>query len=244
MVKADKKDKASSKKKAVDKIRSKKYTESIKKVDRDKEYTIDEACGLVKEISTTKFDSSVEIHLRLNFDTTKDSVRGSVVLPGGSGKTKKIIVFADDKEADAAKKAGAVEAGSKELIEKIQKGWLDFDVAIAHPSMMPQVGKLGKILGTKGMMPNPKAGTVTPDVVKAVEEFSKGKTEFKADSNAIIHLSVGKVSFEPSKIKENILSVVEAANKAKPQKIKGKYIVSLFLAPTMGPSVKVNSDKL
>jgi len=239
-----KKTKSTSKKKTVVKIKSKKYSECVKKVDRTRFYSLEEAANLVKELSTTKFDGSVEMHLRLNFDTSKDSVRGSVILPNGSGKTKKIVVFADDKDAAAAKKAGAVDAGNNDLIDKIQKGWLDFDVAIAHPSLMPQVGKLGKILGTKGLMPNPKAGTVSVDVVKAVEEFSKGKTEFKADSNAIIHLAVGKISFDGVKIKENILSVIEAANKVKPQKVKGKYITSLFLSPTMGPSVPVDVSKL
>lgn len=229
-----------SKKSKVTKIKSKKYTEVYQKVDQKKKYPLAEACETVKSLSTTKFDGSVEVHIRLNFDTSKDSVRGSINLPHGSGKSKKIVVFADDKLAEEAKKAGAVEAGNKSLVEKIQKGWFDFDVAIAHPSMMPEVGKLGKILGTKGLMPNPKAGTITPDVVKAVEEFSKGKAEFKADANAIVHLSIGKISFDADKLKENFISAMEAIKKARPQKIKGKYLVSAYLSPTMGPSVAVD----
>ncbi len=229
-----------SKKAKVEKIKSKKYTEAIKKIEQGKEYSLTEACVLVKEVSTSKFDGAVEAHLRINFDTSKDSVRGSFNLPHGSGKTKRIIVFADDKLSDDAKKAGAIEAGSKELAEKIKKGWMDFDVVIAHPSMMPEVGKLGKILGTKGLMPNPKAGTVTPEVVKAVEEFSKGKAEFKADGNAIVHVPIGKISFEASSLEENFMSAIDAVIKAKPPKVKGRYLVSSFLTPTMGPSVKID----
>jgi len=225
-------------KKKKEKIRSKKHDEVSIKVDKSKEYTIDEACALVREISTAKFDAAVEAHIRLNFDPAKDSVRGNVSLPNGTGKSIRIIVFADDKLADEAKKAGAVEAGNDTLIEKIKKGWLDFDLAIAHPSMMPKVGQLGKILGTKGLMPNPKAGTVTPEVVQSVAEFSKGKAEFKADSQAIIHQAIGKVSFDAPKIQENLQALINAVRKAKPAKTKGKFFVSAFLAPTMGPSVK------
>lgn len=235
--------KQENKKKAV-RIRSKKYDEKIFKVEANKEYSLGEACSLVKELSTTKYDGSVEAHLRLNFDTTKDSVRGTVALPHGSGKTKKIIVFADDALAEEAKKAGAIEAGNKILIDKIQKGWFDFDIAIAHPSMMPEVGKLGKILGTKGLMPNPKAGTVTPDVVKAVNQFSKGMEQFKADSFGIVHTSIGKVSFSAEQLKDNLSSLIETVKKAKPIKTKGQFFVSLHLAPTMGPSVKIGINEV
>lgn len=232
------------KKSKVIKIKSKKYTVVVAKVQKDKNYSIAEACSLVKELSTTKFDCSVEAHLRLNFDTSRDAVRGTVILPHGTGRKKRVIVFADDKIADEAKKAGAVEAGNKELVTKIQGGWLDFDIAIAHPSLMPEVGKLGKILGTKGLMPNPKAGTVTVDVIKAIEEFTKGKEQFKADSYGIVHGSIGKISFTPEQLKENLISLVEAIKKAKPAKTKGQFFVSLFISPTMGPSVKLNLDEI
>lgn len=231
-------------KKKVIRIRSKKYDEKLAKTEPEKKYPLEEACNLVKELSTTKFDGSIEAHLRLNFDTSKESVRGTVALPHGNGKTKRIIVFADDKLAEEAKKAGAVEAGNKDLVDKIQKGWLEFDIAIAHPSMMPEVGKLGKILGTKGLMPNPKAGTITPDVVKAVEEFSKGKEQFKADSFGIVHCSIGKVSFEVDQLKDNLLALLEVIKKAKPTKTKGQYIVSIYLSPTMGPSVAVDHNQI
>lgn len=231
-------------KKKVKKIKSKKYTDAIKKYDSKKEFSPEEGCSQIKELSTTKFDSTIEAHIRLNFDTTRDAVRGTVVLPHGTGKTKKVIVFADDKLAEEAKKAGAIEAGNKELITKIQQGWLDFDIVIAHPSMMPEVGKLGKILGTKGLMPNPKAGTVTTEVVKAVQEFGKGKVQFKADGYGIVHNSIGKCSFSSEQLKENLESLMEAVKKAKPAKTKGQYLVSLFLAPTMGPSVKISLSAL
>lgn len=232
------------KKAKVLKIKSKKYTVVVAKVDKKQNYSVTDACNLVKELSTTKFDASVEAHIRLNFDTSRDAVRGTVVLPHGTGKKKRVIVFADDKISDEAKKAGAVEAGNKDLVAKIQGGWLDFDVAIAHPALMPEVGKLGKILGTKGLMPNPKAGTITADVVKAVEEFSKGKEQFKADSYGIVHSSIGKTSFAPENLKANLQSLVEAIKKAKPAKTKGQFFVSLFLAPTMGPSIKINMDEI
>lgn len=233
------------KKKKVKRIRSKKYDAVLDKIDSKRVYTPAEATALVKELSTTSFDGSIEAHVRLNFDTSKESVRGSVSLPNGTGKSTRIIVFADDKLAADAKKAGAVEAGSDDLIEKIQKkNWLDFDIAIAHPSMMPKVGKLGKILGTKGLMPNPKAGTVTPDIVKAVEEFSKGKVEYKADANAIVHQAIGKVSFDAKQLEENLTTLLKTLNKNKPPKAKGRFFESLYLTPTMGPSVKVDFSSL
>jgi len=232
-------------KKKVKRIRSRKYDEVLSKVDSKKIYSPTEACSLVRDLSTTKFDGSVEAHVRLNFDTSKESVRGNVNLPHGTGKKARIIVFADDKIAAEAKKAGAIEAGSDDLIDKIQKdNWLEFDIAIAHPMMMPKVGKLGKMLGTKGLMPNPKAGTVTPDVIKAVEEFSKGKVEYKADGNGIVHLLIGKISFSPEQLAENLMLLVQTLNRNKPAKAKGKFVESIFLAPTMGPSVKVDFSSL
>jgi len=243
--KSDKKNKSKKGKKKVKRIRSKKYDAVIEKVDPKKEYTPAEATALVKELSTTSFDGSVEAHVRLNFDTSKESVRGNVSLPHGTGKSARIIVFADEKISADAKKAGAIEAGGDDLVEKIQKkNWLDFDIAIAHPTMMPKVGKLGKILGTKGLMPNPKAGTVTPDIVKAVEEFSKGKVEYKADANAIVHQAIGKVSFDAKQLEENLATLVKTLNKNKPPKAKGKFFESLYLTPTMGPSVKVDFSSL
>ncbi|MFA4930762.1 MAG: 50S ribosomal protein L1 [Patescibacteria group bacterium] len=231
-------------KKKVVKIRSKKYDEKLPQVDKNKSYSMAEACQLVKELSTTKFDGAIEAHLRLNFDTSKDSVRGTVSLPHGSGKTKRIIVFADDKLATEAKKAGAIEAGNKDLITKIESGWLDFDIAIAHPQMMPEVGKLGKILGTKGLMPNPKAGTISPDVVKAVQAFAKGMEQFKADSFGIVHAGIGRVSFDANQITENLQAVIDAVKKVKPAKTKGQFFVSLHLAPSMGPSVKIDINEV
>ncbi len=222
----------------------KKYSDVNKKVDKNKTYSISEACELIKNIVITKFDASVDCHLKLNFDTTKDAVRGTVVFPHGTGKKKKIIVFADDKIAEDAKKAGAIDAGNKDLIEKIIKGWLDFDIAISHPAMMAEVGKLGKILGTKGLMPNPKAGTVTPDIIKAVEEFSKGKEQFKADSYGIVHCSIGKASFDPEKLKENLLVLIDGIKKAKPAKTKGQFFVSLHITPTMSPSIKIGLEEV
>lgn len=237
-------EKTTKKKKEGNYSHGKKYFDVNKKVDKNKSYSISEACSLIKSLVITKFDASVDCHLKLNFDTTKDAVRGTVVFPHGTGKKKKIIVFADDKTADDAKKAGAVDAGNKDLIEKISKGWLDFDIAIAHPTMMAEVGKLGKVLGTKGLMPNPKAGTVTPDIIKAVNEFSKGKEQFKADSYGIVHCSIGKASFAPEQLKDNLLILIEGIKKAKPAKTKGQFFVSLHIAPTMSPSIKIGLDEV
>ena len=225
----------------------KKYVEASKKIEKNKSYQLEEAVKLAKETSITKFDSSVELAVKLNIDTKKadQQMRGSLVLPNGNGKTKKILVLAKGAAAEAARKAGADFVGETEMIEKIEKeNWFDFDIIIATPDMMPQLGKIGKVLGPKGLMPNPKTGTVTPTPEKAVEDVKKGMVEYRADQYGNIHVMVGKVSFDEKKLVENVQFVLNTLVKAKPATVKGKYITNISLSTTMGPGIHVDQDSI
>ena len=223
--------------------KGKKYLEVLSKVDRTKQYTLDEAVKLVKETSVSKFDGSVEIAMRLNLDTRKSDqqLRGAIVLPSGTGKEKKVLVVAKGDYAKAAKDAGADYVGDTDILEKIEKeNWLDFDVMIATPDMMPLLGKLGKVLGPKGLMPNPKTGTVTTDVVKAVNDVKAGRVEYRTDSYGNVHGLVGKVSFTEEQLKENIKAFVAVILKSKPSVVKGIYVKNVSLSTTMGPGIKLD----
>ena len=223
----------------------KKYVEASKKVDRATLYTKEEAVKLVKETSTTKFDSTVEVAFKLNLDTKKadQQLRGSMVLPNGTGKTKKVLVIAKGAAAEAAKAAGADFVGDTDMIEKIEKeNWFDYDVIVAAPDMMAQLGKIGRVLGPKGLMPNPKTGTVTMDTAKAVEDIKKGMVEYKTDSYGNVHTVIGKVSFDDAKLLENLSYVVNTIVKAKPTVVKGKYITNISISSTMGPGIKVDQN--
>jgi len=227
------------------KKQGKKYVEASALVDRNKLYTTNEAVELVKKTSITKFDGTVEIAINLNIDTKKadQQMRGSIVLPHGTGKTKKICVLAKGAQAEEAKKAGADYVGETELIDKMsQENWFDFDVIVATPEMMPALGKIGKILGPKGLMPNPKTGTVTTNVAGVVEDIKKGMIEYRADSYGIIHCPVGKVSFDDTKLTENINYIVNTIIKAKPTTVKGNYITSIAISSTMGPGIKLDKN--
>lgn len=223
--------------------RGKKYQEAAKLVDRDKLYTPEEAVELVKKMASAKFDETVEVAIRLGVDSKKQdqAVRGVVVLPHGTGKVQRVLVFAKGEKAKEAEAAGADYVGDTDMINKIQQGWLDFDVCVATPDMMAEVGKLGRILGGKGLMPNPKAGTVTMDVAKAVQEIKAGKIEFRLDKAGQIHAPIGKVSFETEKLVENFRALVDAVNRAKPAAAKGVYLKNIALSSTMGPSVRVDA---
>lgn len=224
----------------------KKYAEAAKLVDRATLYDTADAIALVKKTATAKFDETVEVHIKTGCDGrhAEQQVRGAVVLPNGTGKTVKVLVFAKGDKVAEAEAAGADYVGGDELIPRIQHdGWLDFDVVVATPDMMGVVGRLGKILGPKGLMPNPKAGTVTMDVTKAVNDIKAGKIEYRLDKANIIHVPVGKVSFEESKLQENIDALMEVIVKARPSALKGQYLRSITLATTMGPGVKVNTAK-
>ena len=222
---------------------SKKYVEASKKVEKNNAYSIDEAIKLVKETSITKFDGTVEVAIKLNVDPKKadQQLRGSLVLPNGTGKSKKILVIAKGEAAKAAKEAGADFVGDTDMIEKIQKeNWFDYDVIIATPEMMPELGKIGRILGPKGLMPNPKTGTVTPNPVKTIEDIKKGMVEFRTDSYGNIHTIVGKVSFDESKLVENLTYIINTISKLKPASVKGKFITNISVASTMGPGIKID----
>ena len=229
------------------KRRSKKYTEALSKIEKNKVYTKEEAIKLVKETSTSSFDGSVEVAMRLNLDTKKaeQQLRGAIVLPKGTGKTKKVLVIAKGDKANQAREAGADYVGDVDMLEKIEKeNWFDFDTMIATPDMMPLLGKLGKVLGPKGLMPNPKAGTVTMDVANAIKEIKAGKIEYRLDKSNIIHVPVGKASFTEEQLADNFQTLMDAINKAKPSSLKGQYIKSITLAPTMGPGVKLSVAKV
>jgi large subunit ribosomal protein L1 len=220
----------------------KRYQDLAKLVDRNQVYTPDEALALAKETSTVKFDPSVEAHLRLGVDPrhADQMVRGTVVLPHGTGKVVRVAVFAQGEKAQEALRAGADEVGAEDLVKKIEAGWLEFDVAIATPDTMGQVGRLGRILGRRGLMPNPKAGTVTFDIERAVSEVKGGRVEFKVDKGAIVHVPVGKASFEAQQLVENLAALVDAINRAKPSGAKGQYLRTLTVATTMGPGIRVD----
>ncbi len=226
--------------------RGKKYLASRQKVNREAKYSLDEAMNLLKESAFAKFDETVEIAMRLGVDPKypDQQVRGSVVLPNGTGKTVRVLVFAKGEKEKEAREAGADFVGSDDLVAKIQGGWLDFDKAVATPDMMGQVGKIGKILGPRGLRPNPKVGTVTFDVSKAVRELKGGKVEFKVDKSGTLHAGIGKVSFGGEKIKENFMSFFEAIVKAKPSAAKGTYIKTVALSTTMGPGIRINASAL
>ena len=222
----------------------KKYNDSVKSYDKTKMYEANEALALVIANAKAKFDETVELHIRLGVDPRQadQQVRGVLVLPNGTGKTKKVLVIAKGEKADAAAAAGADYVGAEEMITRIQKdNWFDFDVIVTTPDMMGMVGRIGKILGPKGLMPNPKSGTVTPDVVKAVKDVKAGKVEYRLDKTAIIHCPIGKKSFGVEKLAENYTALMEAVVKAKPAAAKGQYIKSVTLTSTMGPGVKVNA---
>lgn len=223
--------------------RSKRYNLAAEKREKSEAYDITEAVKKVKEMSGAKFDESVELHIRLGVDGrhADQQVRGAVVLPHGTGKTKKVLVFAKGPKADEASESGADYVGAEDMAEKIQKeNWFEFDSVIATPDMMGVVGRLGRVLGPKGLMPNPKAGTVTMDVAKAIEEVKAGKVEYRLDKANIIHVTVGKSSFEEAKLVENINTIISAIAKAKPAAAKGQYFRSVTMASTMGPGVKLN----
>ena len=224
--------------------RSKKYQEASKLIEKSKVYEIDEALELINKLPKAKFDESVELHVKLGVDSIQadQQVRGTVVLPNGTGKTKKVLVLAKGDKATAAEEAGADYVGEEDMIAKIvSEGWLDFDAIVATPDMMPVLGRAAKILGPKGLMPNPKAGTVTVDTAKAVKDIKAGKVEYRLDKNNIIHASIGKVSFGEAKIKENLMTLLEAIIKAKPAAAKGQYIKSISVSTTMGPGLSVNT---
>ena len=224
----------------------KKYREAAKLVDRATQYEPGEAIALVKKTASAKFDETVEVHIRTGCDGrhAEQQIRGAVVLPNGTGKTVKVLVFAKGDKLTEAEAAGADYVGGEELIPKIQNdGWLDFDVVVATPDMMGVVGRLGKVLGPKGLMPNPKAGTVTMDVTKAVNDIKAGKIEYRLDKTNIIHVPVGKASFSEDKLQENYNALMEAIVKAKPSALKGQYLKSITLATTMGPGVKISTAK-
>ncbi len=227
------------------KKRSKKYTEAMSKLERDKVYSKEEAVKLVKETSTSSFDATVEVAMRLNIDTKKadQQLRGAIVLPKGTGKTNKVLVIARGEKATQAKEAGADYVGDVDMLEKIEKeNWFDFDTMIATPDMMPLLGKLGRVLGPKGLMPNPKTGTVTLDVAKAVSEVKAGRVEYRADSYGIIHGVIGKVSFSDADLLENLNAFVSAILRVKPATVKGDYVKSISIASTMGPGIKVENN--
>ena len=227
--------------------KSKKYVEALGKIDRTKLYESKEALALVSEIATAKFDETVEAHIKLGVDGrhADQQVRGAIVLPHGTGKTKKVLVFAKGEKAKEAEAAGADFVGAEDLVQKIQKeNWFDFDVVVATPDMMGVVGRLGRVLGPKGLMPNPKSGTVTFDVTKAVEEIKAGKVEYRLDKSNIIHVAIGKVSFGGEKLAENFNVLMNAIIKAKPSAAKGQYLRSISVTSTMGPGVKINPARV
>lgn len=227
--------------------RGKRYTEAAKQVDRAMLYEPADAIGLVKKTAVAKFDETVEVHIRTGCDGrhAEQQIRGAVVLPNGTGKTVKVLVFAKGDKLSEAEAAGADYVGGEELIPRIQKdGWLDFDVVVATPDMMGVVGRLGKVLGPKGLMPNPKAGTVTMDVTKAIKDIKAGKIEYRLDKSNIIHCPVGKASFTEEQLMENFDALMGAVLKARPSALKGQYLRSVTLASTMGPGVKVSTAKL
>lgn len=224
----------------------KKYRETVKSYDKLALYDKEEAITLVKKMAVAKFDETIEVHIRTGCDGrhADQQIRGAVVLPHGTGKQVRVLVFAKNAKADEAEAAGAEFVGAEELVQKIQGGWFDFDVVVATPDMMGVVGRLGRLLGPKGLMPNPKAGTVTMDVTKAVKDIKAGKIEYRLDKSNIIHVPIGKASFTEEQLADNFQTLMDAINKARPAAVKGQFLKSVTLAPTMGPGVKVNPMKL
>ncbi len=225
----------------------KKYVEAAKLYDKQTQYDTEEAVAIVKKLAVAKFDETIEAHIRTGCDGrhADQQIRGAVVLPHGTGKTARVLVFAKNAKADEAQAAGADFVGAEELVPKIQnEGWLDFDVVVATPDMMGVVGRLGRVLGPKGLMPNPKAGTVTMDVTKAIQDIKAGKIEYRLDKTNIIHVPIGKASFTEEQLADNFQTLIDAINKARPSAVKGQFLKSVTLAPTMGPGVKLNTAKL
>lgn len=224
--------------------RGKKYQEATKLIDRTKAYDLKEAIALLKKTATAKFDETVEVAFRLGVDPKKadENIRGAVVLPHGTGKTQRVLVFAKGEKAKEAEAAGADYIGDADVIAKINDGWFDFDVIVATPDMMAEVGKLGRILGPKGLMPNPKTGTVTFEVEKAVNEIKAGKVEYRVDKSSNLHVPVGKISFEDDKLLDNIDTIIETIVKVKPQSSKGKYLRNVSITSTMGPGIKIDAS--
>lgn len=224
--------------------RGKKYVEAAKLVDRTKAYSVAEAIELVKKTNTAKFDATVEVAFRLGVDPKKadQQIRGAVVLPNGTGKTQRVLVFAKGEKAKEAEAAGADYVGDSEFINKINQGWFEFDVIVATPDMMGEVGKLGRVLGPKGLMPNPKTGTVTFDVTKAINEIKAGKVEYRVDKSSNIHVPIGKISFDDQKLIENFTTIYETMLKVKPSAAKGTYMKNVAVSSTMGPGVKVDAS--
>ena len=225
--------------------RGKRYIQLKEKVDRDKYYDPEEAFELLKELASINFDETVELSVKLGVDPrhADQQIRGAVTLPHGTGKDKKVVVFAKGDKAREAQEAGAEEVGVEELIEKIQEGWLDFDAAVATPDVMNQVGKLGRVLGPRGLMPNPKAGTVTQDVGKAVSEIKAGKVEYRTDRSGNINMPIGKISFTPQQLLDNFYTVIDVLMKSRPSSAKGQYFRSIAVSNTMSPSVKINIQR-
>ena len=226
--------------------RSKKFQDAAKKVDSTKAYSVEEAVALAKEVDFAKFDATVEVAYRLGIDTRKDDqqIRGAVVLPNGTGKTQRVLVFAKGEKAKEAEAAGADYVGDADMVQKIQGGWFEFDVVVATPDMMGEVGRLGRVLGPKGLMPNPKTGTVTMDVTKAIDEIKAGKVTYRADKAGNIHVPIGKVSFDDAKLMENFRTIHDVILKAKPATAKGQYVKNVSVTTTFGPGVKVDASSL
>ncbi len=223
----------------------KRYTELAKKIDRDKTYSPEDAVRLVKETAGAKFDTTVELHLRMGVDPrhADQMVRGAAVLPNGTGKTVRVIVFAQGEKAREAQAAGADEVGADDLAKKVEGGWLDFDVAVATPDLMGAVGRLGRVLGPRGLMPNPKSGTVTFDVAKAVRDSKGGRIEFRVDKTGVVHTTVGKASFTEAALVQNLATVMDAVNRARPSGLKANYVETVYLTSTQGPSVKIDTGQ-
>lgn len=226
--------------------KGKKFLAAAAQVDSTKNYTADEAITLLKKVSFEKFDASVEFAIRLNLDPRKaeQNLRGAVVLPHGTGKTKRVLVFAKGDKAKEAEAAGADFVGDEDLVNKVLQGWMDFDTVVATPDMMSKVGKLGRTLGPRGLMPNPKTGTVTMDVTKAVNEIKAGKVEYRVDKVGNIHVTIGKVSFDDAKLKENLVLIYDTLNKLRPSTVKGVFVKNLSIASTMGPGIKVDNETI